>query len=124
MFKEDIQGAIDSYKKAVDYCQQFILGNERLLASTYFTIGCCYQQIQNNAEAGTHFELAVDAFRACLIKKLNENNQPTDPTTSNEKLVQPSIFDIDEIKELKDFLKELLEKLLETQQQEKINQQL
>jgi len=49
---------------------------------------------------------------------------PTDPTTSNEKLVQPSIFDIDEIKELKDFLKELLEKLLETQQQEKINLQL
>ena len=45
MFKEDIQGAIDSYKKAVDYCQQFPVGNERLLASTYFTVGCCYQQI-------------------------------------------------------------------------------
>jgi hypothetical protein len=29
-------------------------------------------------------------------------------------LIKPSIFDIDEIKELKDFLKELLEKLLET----------
>ena len=56
-----------------------------------------------------------------MIKKLNENNQPVDPSISNEKLVQPSIFDIDIIKELKDFLKELLEKLLETQQQEKIN---
>lgn len=42
LFKEDIAGAIDSYKKAVDYCMQFPIGNERLLASTFFTIGCCH----------------------------------------------------------------------------------
>ena len=63
----------------------------------------------------------MDAFRSALIKKLHENNQPVDPSATNEKLVQPSIFDIDEIKQLKDFLKDLLEKLLETQEQEKIN---
>ena len=42
LFKEDIPGAIDSYKKAVEYCKDFTKGNERLLTSTLFTIGCCH----------------------------------------------------------------------------------
>jgi hypothetical protein len=55
LFKEDIPGSIDSYKKAVDYCRLFPVGNERLLASTLFTIGCCHQQSSNNADAGKSF---------------------------------------------------------------------
>ena len=42
LFKEDIMGAIESYRKAADLCKEFIKGNERLLASTLFTIGCCF----------------------------------------------------------------------------------
>ena len=49
-----------------------------------------------------------------MIKKLHENNQLVDPDTPNDKLIAPSIFDLDDIKELKDFLKDLLEKLQET----------
>jgi hypothetical protein len=45
---------------------------------------------------------------------LHNNNQFIDPEISNEKLIAPSIFDLDGIKELKEFLKDLLEKLQET----------
>jgi hypothetical protein len=43
LFKEDIEGAIESFNKAVDLCKEFSNGNERIMASTLFTIGCCFQ---------------------------------------------------------------------------------
>lgn len=43
LFREDNDGAIESYKKAVGLCEKYINGNERMMASTLFTIGCCYQ---------------------------------------------------------------------------------
>jgi hypothetical protein len=36
LFKEDVVGAVESYRKTVDLCREFIKGNERVLASTLF----------------------------------------------------------------------------------------
>ena len=41
MFREDIVAAVEQYSYAVDLCKEFPLGNERAMASTLFTIGCC-----------------------------------------------------------------------------------
>jgi hypothetical protein len=43
---------------------------------------------------------------------------------ANEKLTQPSIFDNDSIKELKGLLQEVVLKLQETLEQERINQEV
>lgn len=40
---------------------------------------------------------------------------------ATDKLLHPSIFDTDEIKELKSILQEMVDKLQETKEQEKIN---
>lgn len=36
LFKEDVMGAVESYRKVVDLCREFIEGNERVLPSTLF----------------------------------------------------------------------------------------
>ena len=43
---------------------------------------------------------------------------------TNEKLIQPSIFDTDKIKNLKELLTELLLKYQETVEAEKVNEEL
>lgn len=75
LFREDIIGAIESFRKAVDLCSEFKKGNERVMASTLFTIGCCYQQVSNNTEAGKAFTESIDALRHALSLKLSSNNQ-------------------------------------------------
>jgi hypothetical protein len=47
-----------------------------------------------------------------------------DPSISNEKLTQPSIFDTLEIKDLKETLIDILAKYQETLEQDKINAQI
>jgi len=44
-----------------------------------------------------------------------------DPAVTDDKLIQPSIFDTPEIKDLKETLADLLAKYQETLDQEKIN---
>jgi TPP-dependent pyruvate/acetoin dehydrogenase alpha subunit len=54
------------------------------------------------------------------------NNQPVnDPIEiSTEALLKPSIFDSDEIKDLRAFLQDMVDKLQETREQERINAEL
>ena len=126
LFKEDILGAIESFKKAVEMCREFSQGNERVLASTLFTIGCCFQQVQNNSEAAKAFTESIDALRSALFIKMAANKQPVnDPSEiSTEALLKPSIFDSDEIKDLRAFLQDMVDKLQETREQERINAEL
>ena len=120
LFKEEITEAIDSYKKAAELCKEFSAGNERILASTLFTIGCCFEQIQNYTEAGRAFSESIDALRSALFIKLAANNQPVaDQSVPTENLLRPSIFDSDEIKDIRAFLQDVVEKLKETKEQER-----
>jgi hypothetical protein len=54
------------------------------------------------------------------------NKQPVnDPSEiSTEALLKPSIFDSDEIKDLRAFLQDMVDKLQETREQERINAEL
>ena len=52
------------------------------------------------------------------------NKQTVDESVTNEKLVQPSIFDNETIKDLKGILQDVVLKIQETQDQEKINQEV
>ena len=118
-------GAIESFRKAVELCREFSVGNERVLASTLFTIGCCFQQVQNNSDAQKSFNDSIEAMRAALFIKLGENNQPVpDPTISNESLLKPSIFDSEAIQDIRSVLQDMVEKYQETVEQERINAQL
>jgi|LauGreDrversion4_2_1035121.scaffolds.fasta_scaffold475858_2 hypothetical protein len=106
MFREDIGGAVEQFSYAVDLCKEFPLGNERSMASTLFTIGCCLQQVQKSAEAGDAFLKSVEPLRKAIANEMSHNNQSLEnfDSISNDKLVQPSIFDNDTIKELKSIL--------------------
>lgn len=43
LFMEHIEESIKCYNHSVDLCKEFITGNERIMSSTLYTIGCCYQ---------------------------------------------------------------------------------
>jgi hypothetical protein len=55
LFAEQVEEAITYFYKSVELCKEFIQGNERVMSSTLYTIGCCYQQIKINEEAGKAF---------------------------------------------------------------------
>ena len=112
LFREDIAGAIESFQKAVDLCREFSSGNERIQASTLFTIGCCHQQTNNNSEAAKAFTDSIIALRLALSIKLKANNQPApDADSPTEALLKPSIFDSEEIKDMRGILQDMIDKL-------------
>ena len=96
LFREQIPVSIELYRKAVDLCREQRDGNERMLSSTLYTIGCCYQQVNDNAEAAKAFQESLDILRAFIKEQLKLASEMTD-----ERLVQPSIFDTEEVKDLK-----------------------
>ena len=114
LFREDIMGAIESFRKAVELCKEFSDGNERILASTLFTIGCCFQQVSNNTEAQVSFSDSIEALRTALFLKLAANKQAVPENPSTDSLLKPSIFDSEEIKDLRGILQDMVFKHQET----------
>jgi len=89
----------------VDLCKDFSSGNERIQASTLFTIGCCHQQTNNNTDASKSFTDSIAALRQALSIKLKANNQAApDADSPTENLLKPSIFDTEEIKDMRAIL--------------------
>lgn len=123
-FKEDFPESINFQRSAVELCLEFFKGNERIMASTLYTIGCSYQQISNNAEAAKAFAESLKVLREYLITVLAENQQAVPADITDEKLLQPSIFDSERVKDLKGILSDVMLKLQETLEQDKINVEL
>jgi hypothetical protein len=89
----------------ITYCEKFKEGNERIMGSAYFAIGQIYLEQQKRGEALENFMKVEGILKECLFAKLREKGQTEVETNAPvSKLIQPSIFDDDKIKELKSSL--------------------
>lgn len=81
--------------------------------------------IKQNEEASKAFLKAIEVIRTCIVFELQRNGNTTVTLdTSYETLVQPSIFDNQALKELKDVMGDLLSKIQETSESKQIEEQL
>lgn len=94
--------------KVLLLCEKYKEGNERNLASAYFSIGICNGLIRKNMEAKKAFEDASLIYKDLIIKKLKILGQEIDDNVTSEKLIEPSIFDDDDVKGLKLCYKDML----------------
>lgn len=81
--------------------------------------------IKQNEEASKAFLKAIEVIRTCIVFELQRNGNTTVTLdTSYETLVQPSIFDNQALKDLKDVMGDLLSKIQETSESKQIEEQL
>jgi len=95
------------------------------MGSAYFAIGQIFLEQSQRAEALENFLKVEAILKECLFAKLREKGQTEVETTAPiSKLIQPSIFDDDKIKELKSSLFDVQEYITECNQLEQIQPQL
>ncbi|CDW77223.1 UNKNOWN [Stylonychia lemnae] len=127
-FKEQYKESIQYFDKVVDLCssdESSNVDNLRLMASALYNIGFCNQQMKMNEPASKAYKQAVEVMKTSIIIEMGRNGQKVDEAKKTaELLVQPSIFDNDSLKELKALLQEILIKVQETNDQEKIDEQI
>jgi len=98
----------------ITICETFKEGNERIKGSAFFALGQIYLEQQQRGEALTNFLQVESILKECLFAKLKEKGQTeVDTTAPVAKLIQPSIFDDDKIKELKSSLADVQEYITE-----------
>lgn len=104
-------------------CSEYPEGNERVKASILFTVGCCHQQVKQNSQATQAFEETIEPLRQALAREMHLCKHPLQDVSAatNEDLLKPSIFDSDQVKELRLILQDVLSKLEETREQDTIN---
>ncbi len=82
-------------------------------------------QLKQPESAKEAFKKAVEVIRTCVLMELKKNgSQQPDNKVTNEELVQPSVFDNDNLKELKALLQTLLENVLETNESKQMEEQI
>jgi tetratricopeptide (TPR) repeat protein len=114
-YKEQFQEAITSFNKVVDLCAEDMHSeNRRIMSSALYSIGYCHQQLNQNEEAKQSFLKAVEVMRTSLIIEINKTGKQMDNSVTNEVLIQPSIFDTDYIKDMKEVLADILFRVQET----------
>ena len=78
-----------------------------------------------NEDANIAFSKALEVIRTCIVFELQKNgNKTVSLETPFEQLVQPSIFDDDTLKELKELMGDLIAKVEETKESKQIEEQL
>lgn len=116
MIKEQLPESIVDYLKVIELCTEHKKDNERTMASAFQSIGQCNNLMKRNLEAKEAYEKASMVIRELLITKLRQLGKAIDEDTVTEKqLVEPSIFDDEAVKELKDVYQEMLTYAMEAQ---------
>ena len=107
MFKEQFQDSIADYMRVIELCKTYKEGNERSLASAFYCIGMANSLMARVTEAKEAYEKAQSIYRDLLITKLRQQGKDVSDDITYERLVEPSIFDNEDVKELKRLYKDM-----------------
>ena len=95
-------------------------GNERVKAAALFNIGSIHLQNKQNSEAKKFILDAMEVIKVLLVQTIENSpeylsrNKTYDlATVTVAELIEPSIFDDNKIKELKEFLTEMEQRTIE-----------
>lgn len=111
-FYNDIETAKQDYLEAIEICKEFIVGNERTLGSAYFQLGSLFLDCQQREQAQVYLKEAERVQKDYLVRTIKQKGQNFELNANDitsEKLVEPSIYDDDDIKNLKLILKDICE---------------
>lgn len=107
-FQELYEPAIPYYGRVTELCTKngkTKPENTRILASAFFQIGSAYQNMQKRAEAEYNYTKGAEVFKFIIIYESKQVGKEIDPeAVTFEQLVQPSIFDNEGLKDLKEQL--------------------
>ena len=107
-FQELYEPAIPYYGRVTELCTKngkTKPENTRILASAFFQIGSAYQNLQKRAEAEYNYTKGAEVFKFIIIYESKQVGKEIDPeAVTFEQLVQPSIFDNEGLKDLKEQL--------------------
>lgn len=107
----DIENAKIDYANVIKLCEEFTDKNERVLSSSHFSLGKLHEDSGDKESAMKHFKSAAEVLKLLLLSDMKAKGQhmevPSDGQISVEKLIEPSIFDDDRLKDLKASLLEI-----------------
>lgn len=124
MFKEQFGESISDYISVIELCMRHKEGNEKTLASSYFSIGLCNNMLKRSMEAKEFFEKASLIYRELLIKKYNELGRVVDESATYESLIEPTAYDNEEVDELKANYRDMVQQAQDATLCEQETQQL
>lgn len=104
-------------ERCIEWCGKQVaagdFSNLRILASSHYMLACNLETCKKFTEALAHCKLALNTMMDHVKRKLTQEGQNIPEDVAVEKLIEPSIFDSENAKELKETLKEILFKLRE-----------
>lgn len=127
-FQELFEESIPYFGKVTELCATIGKGsfvNMKTLATAFFQIGSSYTQLKKQVEAGLNYKNALDMLKIVITSEYKQIVPTFDSkTVTNEWLIQPSIFDNDELRGLRGFYIDILERIEESTQNQEIDKKL
>ena len=127
-FQELYEESIPYFSKVTELCATVGKGsraNMKTSATAFFEVGSSYSQLKKSQDATKNYKLALEILKKLICLEYNQIGKNYDSNTvSNEIILQPSIFDNEELKDLKGFFAEILARIDDTVVEEQISKQL